>query len=123
MQLDSDVKPKSLTLNTFKACIKNGCDTSPNGVIKRFVSDFTSRPINTLIPAAQGEDMGPPCHGGAPMLASALKTLQELPSHVVFAAKVGRSDKWEKSTLCYLTHKEIEAQSSCGMATEGGEAD
>lgn len=55
MQLDSDVKPKSLAFNTFKDSAKNGCKAGPNEVIVRFVSDFTSSPIDTLIPAALGE--------------------------------------------------------------------
>lgn len=66
----------------------------------------------------------------APMPCPSSEMLQELPSHVVFAwvfacgmARLGRSDKWEKSTLCHLTVKEMEAQSCQGMATEDGEVD
>lgn len=122
MQLDSDVKPKSLALNTFKACTKNGCNAGPGGVIGRFVSNFTSSPINTLIPAALGEGREPPCPV-APTPCPSPETLQELFSHVAFAAKLGRSDKWEKSTLCHLTAKEMEVESSQGITTEDGEAD
>lgn len=98
MQLDSDVKPKSLALNTFKACTKNGCDAGPSGVIGRFVSDFTSSPINTLIPAALGEGREPPCPV-APTPCLSYEILQVLPSHVVFAGKLGTSDKCEKKNL------------------------
>lgn len=107
MQLDSDVKPKSLALNTFKACTKNGCDAGPGGVIRRFASDFTSCPFNTLTPAALGEGRGPPCPM-APMPCLGSERLQDLLSHVVFAAKLGMSDKQEKSTLCQLIAEEME---------------
>jgi len=122
MQLDSDVKPKSLALNTFKACTKNGGNADPSGVIERFVSDFTSSPINTLIPAAPGEGRGPPCPV-APTPCPSSQMLQDLSSHLVFVAKFGTSDKWQKRALCHHTAKEMEGQSSQGMATEDGKAD
>lgn len=41
---------------------------------------------------------------------------QELLFHVVFAAKLGISEKQEKSTLCQLIAEEMEIQSTQGMA-------
>lgn len=49
--------------------------------------------------------------------------LQELLFHMVLTAKLGRNDKWEKSTLCHLTAKEVDEQSSQGMASKDGESD
>lgn len=111
MQLDSDVKPKSLAFNTFKDSAKNGCKAGPDEVIVRFVSDFTSSPIDTLIPAALGEAPTP-----CPSSKSCLPTWYLL--QILREVINGR-----KSTPCHLIAKEMEAQSSQGMATEDGGAD
>lgn len=102
MQLDSDVKPKSVALNTFKVCTQNGCVAGPSGVIVRFVSHFTSSPVNILIPAALELGRGPPFLV-TPTPCPSSELVQELPAHVVFAARLGKSDKWEKGILCHLT--------------------
>lgn len=102
MQLDSDVKPKSLALNTFKVCTQNGCVAGPSGVTVGFVSHFTTSPVNILIPAALELGRAPP-FPVAPTPCPSSEIMQELPAHVVFAARLGKSGKWEKRILCHLT--------------------
>lgn len=102
MQLDSDVKPKSLALNTFKVCTQNGCVAGPSGVIVGFVSHFTTSPVNILIPAALELGSGPPfLVTTTPCLGSEM--MQELLAHVGIAARLGKSGRWEESILCHLT--------------------
>lgn len=100
MQLDSDVKPKSLALNTFKVCTHNGCIARPSGVIVGFVSYFTTSPVNILISAALELGSAPPfLVAPTPCLSSEMMQ----PAHVVIAARLGKSGRWEKSILCHLT--------------------
>lgn len=99
MQLDSDVKPKSLALNTFKVCTQNGCIAGPSGVVG-FVSYFTTSPVNILIPAALELGSGPPF---LVALTPCSEMMKKLPAHVVIAARLGKSGRWEKSILCHLT--------------------
>lgn len=122
MQLDSDVKSKSLALNTFKVCTQNGCVAGPSGVIVGYVSRFTTSPVNILIPATLELGSGPP-FPVAPTPCLSSEMMQELPAHVVVAVRPGKSGRWEKSILCHLTvshspYREMEAQSSKGRAPE-----
>lgn len=67
-----------------------------------FVSYFTTSPVNILIPAALKLGSGPPfLVAPTPCLSSEM--MQELPAHVVIAARFGKTGRWEKNILCHLT--------------------